>query len=108
MIIPFRGCKDRYNLLYCNDIQLFLPCFCVYDAKIVPLHRKNRPHGVQTANEIASAPGTVCLCLNYIGIICETSGTLQLLPMWIMGKQRSLTRCFWPETSSEATKAQVN
>ncbi len=23
MIIPFRGCKDRYNLLYCNDIQLF-------------------------------------------------------------------------------------
>ena len=34
--------------------------------------------------------------------------TLQLLPMWTMGKRRSLTRCFWPETFSAATRAQVN
>ena len=28
--------------------------------------------------------------------------------MWTMGKRRSLTRCFWPETFSAATRAQVN
>jgi hypothetical protein len=27
---------------------------------------------------------------------------------YIMGKRRSLTRCFWPETFSAATRAQVN
>ena len=46
--------------------------------------------------------------VKFIGIVCKILETLQSLPMLTMGKQRWLTRCYWPEIYSAATKIVVN